>query len=118
LKDVVSNWDFFRDSELKHGFDWPQPHDDDPDPAIKRVYWNRLRVPLTDNQNGNYVFLDLDPSERGTIGQLIFLQRLQGPLEKLADRLDLWLDRFAEDLETGRYLYDADAESLIPEDQW
>ena len=119
LKEVVTRWDFYRGvDEEKGGFDWPRSFDADPHPAIKKVYWNRLRIPLTDNQDGNGVFLDLDPTKKGTVGQIIFLRRLEGPLTKLADGLKSWLEQFLKDLKAGKYVCDAEAESLIPEDQW
>jgi cell wall assembly regulator SMI1 len=77
-----------------------------------------LRIPLTDNHDNNHVFLDLDPTEKGTVGQIVFLQKEEGPRAKLGNNLNEWLCQFAKDLEAGKYLYDADAESLIPEDQW
>jgi cell wall assembly regulator SMI1 len=117
LSEMVAIWDSFCRREIEK-IEWPQPWLGDPDPAIKKVYWNRRRIPLTDNKDNNFVFLDLDPTDKGKAGQIIFLDRLEGTRIKLADCLSDWLNRFAEELEAGKYLFDADAESLIPEDQW
>ena len=39
--------------------------------AIKKVYANRKWIPLAHDLNGNYIGIDLDPDENGTIGQII-----------------------------------------------
>jgi len=42
-----------------------------PEKAIKKVYANRKWIPLAHDLNGNYIGIDLDPDENGTIGQII-----------------------------------------------
>lgn len=116
LKEMVSIWDRWCSFD-KEALEWPHPWLE-PDAGIKKIYWNRLRIPLTDNQDNNHVFLDLDPADGGVVGQVIFLERLEGPRMKLADSLALWLHRFVGGLESGQYIYDVDAESLIPKEQW
>src|SRR5262245_62010643 len=101
---------------VSQGSDWP-PWPDKPDQGLKRI-WNQFRIPLADNIDGNYVFADLDPTEHGTVGQVFRFDRMAGPELKLGNSMNEWLERFLHDLNRGWYLYDADAESLIPQDEW
>lgn len=101
---------------VRQGSDWPS-WPENLEPSFKKV-WNRFRIPLSDNIDGNYVFADLDPTEHGVVGQIFRFDRLHGPTPKLANSMNEWLAKFVADLEAGWYLYDADAESLIPQDQW
>jgi hypothetical protein len=36
-------------------------------PEIKPIWWNQLRLPLTDNGGGDPVTLDMDPAGAGTL---------------------------------------------------
>jgi cell wall assembly regulator SMI1 len=42
-----------------------------PQKAIRKVYANRKWIPFAHDQNGNYIGIDLDPDENGTVGQII-----------------------------------------------
>jgi cell wall assembly regulator SMI1 len=42
-----------------------------PKKAIRKVYANRKWIPFAHDQNGNYIGIDLDPDENGTVGQII-----------------------------------------------
>lgn len=64
------------------------------DKAIKPVYWNDKWLPLISEGNGDYFLLDLDPTENGSVGQII--HRLhEGPrIEIVADDFKSWCQDF------------------------
>lgn len=117
LKEIAEIWDFYR---TLGPMEWQQQYDAEErcDPAIRKVFLNKLHIPLTDNQDGSHVMLDLDPTGVGIVGQIIRFERLKGARKKLGNSLSDWLNRFADDLESGRYLIDLDAQSLIPANEW
>lgn len=42
-----------------------------PENAVRKVYANRKWIPFAHDQEGNYIGIDLDPDENGTVGQII-----------------------------------------------
>ncbi|HEY9060006.1 MAG TPA: SMI1/KNR4 family protein [Pseudobacteroides sp.] len=42
-----------------------------PENAVRKVYVNRKWIPFAHDQEGNYIGIDLDPDENGTVGQII-----------------------------------------------
>lgn len=70
--------------------------------------FGKKRVPIADDSGACLLCVDLDPSEHGIFGQVILLDHDSGVALKLADSIDELLEKFAEDLESGKY-------TLLPE---
>lgn len=70
---------------------------------VRANWWNKLWVPVGVNGSGDMICLDLDPPKRGTVGQVIEILHEDGDRTVLAPSLGAWLERFAADLEAGRY---------------
>lgn len=85
-------------------------------PEVKRIFWNPLRIPLTDNGGGDPNLIDMDPTKHGTLGQIIHQSHEVGPTDLLAPSFAAWLEQIADDLEAGVYVYDEDGGQVLPAD--
>lgn len=64
------------------------------DEKIKPVYQNDKWLPLISEGNGDYFFLDLDPQEKGNLGQIIH-HKHEGPkIEIMASDFKSWFRDF------------------------
>jgi cell wall assembly regulator SMI1 len=72
---------------------------------ILKVQWTPDWIPLFDNTQGDYLFLDMNPPKRGKPGQLIDWSRDSGPWRVFARSFRIFLERLANDLERDRYLF-------------
>ncbi|MFK7768236.1 MAG: SMI1/KNR4 family protein [Mariniblastus sp.] len=60
--------------------------------------WRDKWIPIGDS-NGNSVFIDMDPSENGALGQVVTIQESAKHLEVLGYSLSHWMERIATKLE-------------------
>ncbi|RYX80736.1 glucan biosynthesis protein [bacterium] len=81
-----------------------EPRDIESSSPIKPVFWNPLRLPLTDN-SGNAVMSDFDPAPGGQWGQIIAFDHEVGPQRVLGPSFGQWLTSLAEGLENGEYTW-------------
>jgi cell wall assembly regulator SMI1 len=58
---------------------------------IDRVWWNAAWVPFARKPAGRLFFLDLDPWQRGTIGQILEWDPNEGPIGITDDSFEAWL---------------------------
>lgn len=84
---------------------------------IKPVWWNPLRLPLTDN-SGDHIIADFDPADGGQPGQIIEHSHETGPSRALARTFAEWLLEIAEGLENGQYVYDETEMTVAPPGMW
>lgn len=64
------------------------------DKRIKPVCWNDKWIPLIAEGNGDYFLLDLDPQEKGNVGQIIH-HKHEGPIiELMANDFKQWFKDF------------------------
>ncbi|OAB47172.1 SMI1/KNR4 family protein [Paenibacillus antarcticus] len=63
---IIDNWNF-----LQEEF---ESDDIEPDieGEIKPVLWNSKWIPIAENGGGDYLCLDTDPSEAGSVGQVLY----------------------------------------------
>ena len=81
--------------------------------SIRSDLWNKRWIPLTDNGSGDHVCVDLDPTETGTVGQLIDYSHEEGPRRVLAKNFEDLLTWFAKDLEMGRFEFQPSSLSIV-----
>jgi cell wall assembly regulator SMI1 len=84
-----------------------------PTGPIKPVRWSRRWIPISDDGAGDYLCVDLDPDPGGEVGQVIKTNHEIGPERVLAKGFREFLSGFADDLETGKYKYVEDRESIV-----
>lgn len=66
LAEVLENWRF-----LQEEFE-PDEMEPEADAEIKPMAWNPKWIPIASNGGGDYLCLDMDPSERGQAGQVLY----------------------------------------------
>jgi len=84
---------------------------------IRPVYWDELRIPLTDN-SGDAAMLDLRPAAGGQAGQVIEFDGEVGPKIVLAPNFSAWIAQLADELEQGKHVYIEDAGCVAPPGTW
>lgn len=84
---------------------------------IKSIWWNALRLPLTDS-SGDAATSDFDPPTGGQPGQIIEFDHEVGPRRVLASSFGQWLNGIAEGLENGEYVYYEEELTVAPPGMW
>jgi cell wall assembly regulator SMI1 len=72
---------------------------------VKRNYWNSRWIPFTDNGCGDNIFIDLDPSEGCTIGQIVDWWHEGGVSTFQAASLQEWLNEVVDKVRKGVYQF-------------
>lgn len=83
-------------------------------PAIKSDFWfNPKWIPLTGNGCGDIKMIDLDPTEMGTVGQVIQMWHDDASRELEAVSIKALFEQFATDLENDEYVIHPDYDGII-----
>ena len=70
---------------------------------VRTVWWSEQWIPFAYDGVGDLQCIDLDPPEGGKVGQVVTYWHDRGEREHVADSLNEWLARLADDLEAGKY---------------
>jgi cell wall assembly regulator SMI1 len=72
---------------------------------VKQNYWNRRWVPFTENGCGDYIFVDLDPGNDGTVGQIVdwWHEKAQSTFQSAS--LREWLNEVVGEIKKGVYTF-------------
>jgi len=73
------------------------------DGKVKAVWWSDRWIPFAVGPGGDYLVVDLDPTEEGSPGQIVTFWHADGDRDVRADSLSALLDEFAEQIEAGEY---------------
>ncbi|MEO5975559.1 MAG: SMI1/KNR4 family protein [Chryseolinea sp.] len=102
LEKVAYNWDELHATVFNDGdhhvkrqdfsFIADIPFTSFPEGAIKKKYFNPNWVPIIFDNLGNYIGIDLDPDENGTVGQIIVFGRDEEDMFVIADSFHRFLD--------------------------
>jgi len=102
LKNVIATWkgmvEIGTDFE-KHGEFGEQTG------PIKKNYWNTRWIPFTENGCGDNIFIDLDPAESGTSGQVVDWWHEGGVSTFQGSNLRDWLNEVVEQVNIGVYKF-------------
>lgn len=99
--DLYTSGDFADDDGTPYGCE-PE------DASIKsELWWNPKWISLTVDAGGNSKMIDLDPTEHGTVGQIIQMWHDDSSRSKEANSLREFLTQYAQDLEDGKYVLNA-----------
>lgn len=77
---------------------------------IKEDYANKLWIPFAYDWGGNFLGLDFDPGERGTIGQVINFGRDEDEKYVLASSFSEFVDWYIVELESGNFRIEIEGE--------
>jgi cell wall assembly regulator SMI1 len=111
---VLRQWREYRRWQEEEGWGAGDEYETDIEEGpIKPVWWNPLRLPLTDN-SGDHILADFDPAEGGRLGQILEHSHEVGPERILAPSFGAWLTSLADGLEAGAYVYHEAEETVAP----
>jgi cell wall assembly regulator SMI1 len=84
-----------------------------PKGPIKTDWWNQGWIPLTENEGGDYICIDLVPETGGHVGQVIDWWHEQAATAVLANSWADWLANLATQLEAGKCRFDPNGSGTI-----
>ncbi|WP_127529459.1 SMI1/KNR4 family protein [Paenibacillus kobensis] len=67
ISNIIDNWNFMQEE-----FDPDGGLELSNDPRIKPYLWHSKWIPIAENGGGDYLCIDTDPSESGTVGQMLY----------------------------------------------
>jgi cell wall assembly regulator SMI1 len=108
--EIIREWLSWRDGVESGQFDRLNPS---PRGSMKK-WWNPKWIPFTANGSGDHDCVDMDPTKRGKVGQVIRFSHETGPGYVAAESLGAWLNAFADALEDGNFRYDEYSLTLLP----
>lgn len=112
IKQEWKTWKELLDSEGFKDYDG-QDFKSDPDRGISNVWWSPQWIPLTHDGGGNHNCLDLNPTEEGTMGQIITMWHDDSERKIIAPSFRSWLQQYVEDLESGQLIFSAEYNGII-----
>lgn len=105
LEEMAMRWQSWHVG-LENGYFEGPDFVNEPASGIKPDWFNNKWLPVSDNQNGDYIYIDLDPAQGGHVGQVIEFTRDEGATRIIADSFRSWIEKIVCELETGVYRYD------------
>lgn len=72
---------------------------------IKDEYWNNGRIPFAQDGNGSYIMLDLEPGEKGRVGQIIGFDSDYDKVFVISDSIEEFLELILEQFKIGNLNY-------------
>lgn len=118
LEDIYMQWKLEQgvDSEIReiYGSEYPsQLNRQLEENEVRNESWNRYWIPLASSDAGDHYCLDLAPTEKGTLGQIIAMAHEDDTRPLLAPSFQVWLEQFADALETGIYVFSEEYRGII-----
>lgn len=105
LEAMISEWRFSADI-ADEALNDEIPSYSVPAGAIHELYFNKKWIPLAHDYGGNYLGIDLDPDEKGTVGQVINYGRDEEVKYVIAKSIKDFLAFIMKTLEDGFYTID------------
>jgi cell wall assembly regulator SMI1 len=84
---------------------------------IRDCWWSTRWIPITNDGSGDYICIDMDPADGGSVGQVIRTHHEVGPMYVMAPGFRAFLAQFADDLEAGQFWYDENSMMIRRLDQ-
>jgi cell wall assembly regulator SMI1 len=104
IEEIKRNWLNWKGMFETGGYGENDASAGESDAEIKAGWYNPKWIPLSNDAAANQNFLDLDPTEKGTAGQIILYLHDDSEITKfVAYSYRDWLENFADDLEFGIY---------------
>lgn len=114
LDEVVSEVSHWSELAEKHRNEGTEHFTSKPEGFIKRQYASAKWIPICADGGGNFLGLDLDPDERGRVGQIINFGRDEHDKEVFAYSLNAFFERLTRIVNSDRFFIgDFDGEEVI-----
>jgi cell wall assembly regulator SMI1 len=110
IERIMDEWSVWKELYDKGVFD---DSVSEADKGVKEDWWNPLWVPITYDGSGNHYCLDLSPDEGGKKGQIIRIWHDSPERELIEDSFSMWVNYFAEELESGEYFFSEEFGGII-----
>ncbi|GMG23477.1 unnamed protein product [Ambrosiozyma monospora] len=106
-KQVIQEWEDHKCTGTGTGTGTGMDPEDDVEsdvPEFKgRLYWYTKWIPFTDDGFGQHYFVDLNPTSKGTVGQVGSFDRDVGVDELLAGSFYQFFSNYVRDVYCGKY---------------
>ncbi|WP_171165916.1 ankyrin repeat domain-containing protein [Streptomyces sp. I05A-00742] len=113
LRDALSRWQGLEKLRTGGVFAASVPKDAEADNGYVRfAWWHPGWLPFAQDGGGNLFCIDLDPAERGTVGQVISWEVHAGPAGPVLPSIEDYLRRYLDRLRAGTYRFDPGAGDL------
>ena len=73
---------------------------------FQNTWWHPGWIPVAEDSGGNLILVDTAPAERGTQGQIIQWDTVEGPSLARQKTFLSWLESYRDDLQAGKYKVD------------
>lgn len=104
LAEVTPEWEQWK--ELLDSGEF-EGQESDPPQEVRNDWWNAGWIPIASDGGGNSICVDLNPTKKGTLGQLISMSHETGDREVLAKSMAVWLADLAQQWESAEPESDA-----------
>ena len=106
-EEIVGEWKIWE--ELYYNQFKPENYSCSPEGPIRGDEWWRLKwIPFCGDGGGNHLCIDLEPTDQGTIGQIITMWHDSPERVLISNSLTEFVTMIAEDFENGELIWDED----------
>lgn len=113
LRGALSSWQRLEELRAGGAFATWVPKEVEADNGYVRfTWWHPGWLPFAQDGGGNLFCIDLDPDERGTVGQVISWEVHAGPAGPVLPSIEDCLRRYLDRLRAGKYRFDPDTGHL------
>lgn len=118
IQRIIEEWKVWNSLLVSKDFEQDNiPYTSTPDAEIKNDWWNPLWIPFTHDGSGNYYCLDLDPTDKGTYGQIIRMWHDDPERSLEATSFTEWIVNFKDKLVSKQLVYSDSYNGIIDKDK-
>lgn len=117
IERMTSEWEIWANALDEGVFEAGVSHKSEPENGIKKNWWNKYWIPITQDGNGNNTCIDLDPSFKGRKGQIIKIWHDSPERELKSNSFKEWIEMYAKKLEDREYYYSEEWGGIIDKDR-
>lgn len=116
IEEILTKWKIHKEILEREGQFWDETSSQGEKETVKDMWWNPLWIPITDDGWGDGFYMDLDPAETGSYGQIIRFYHDDPQRIVVANSFTEWVEKYVNDLEKDKYIYDKDFHGIIKKD--
>lgn len=72
--------------------------------SIQDVWWHESWIPFAEDSGGNFICIDMAPGPNGHVGQIIEVEKDDGPFETEFKSFSDWLKNYRDGLFSGSFI--------------
>lgn len=109
IDEVAAEWAVWKDLIDGGDFDGAES---EPDDAIQNTWWSDGWIPVASNGGGDFICVDMKPSETGSVGQVICAWHDMDERKLVAGSWSAYLESLVQQMEADQVTYSSD-EGLV-----